>query len=375
MSAAPIHGYVAPGFEPVRDAFENNFREDREGGASFAVHREGEFLVDLWGGFQDAACTQPWLENTIVNVWSTTKGLASLCVAMLVDRGQLDYEQTVASIWPEFAQGGKALLTVGEVLSHQGGVPGVLDRLQLTDLADHQAMAARLAEQTPMFPVGQSGYHAVTHGFLTGELVRRVDGRTLGQFFHDEVAAPLGVDAWIGLPQSQEDRVAEMTPPPTGPPSVLSAHPAMRAALGNPALRPKVTRERWWTSAEIPSVNAQTNARALAVIYSMLAGGGTTKEREFLSPRTIAAATRKRIHTKDLVLGVPMRWAAGFSRNDGITWGKNRNSFGHSGWGGSFACADPDARLGVAYAMNRMEANLRGDLRTTNLLAAVYDSV
>ena len=374
MTVPDIGGHVAPGFERVREAFAANFADGLEVGASFAVQLGGATVVDLWGGCADRARTRPWQRDTLVNVWSTTKGLASLCVAMLVDRGLVSYEQTMASLWPEFAAAGKEALTVGEVLSHQGGLPGVEGEITVRDFVNHHAMAARLAAQAPLFETGQSGYHAITHGFLSAEIVRRVDGRTLGRFFAEEVVAPLGTDAWIGLPESEEDRIAEIVPAPRRP-LPLPPHPAARAALAHPPLDAEAANQRWWRAAEIPSVNAQTNARALATIYGMLARGGEAGGRRFLSSETIAQATRKRVHVKDLVLGIPMRWAAGFSRNDGVTYGKNRNTFGHSGWGGSFGCADPDAGLAMGYAMNQMCANLRGDPRTLALIAAVYESL
>lgn len=375
MSDQPISGNVAPGFERVRDAFESNFRSGREVGASFSVQCDGITVVDLWGGFMDGERTRAWQSDTLVNVWSTTKGFAALCVAMLVDRGLISYDQPLASIWPEFAAAGKEALTIGDVLSHQGGLSGADSPLKAEDYADPAAMAARLAAQAPMFAPGQSGYHAVTYGFLAGEIVRRVDGRTLGRFFAEEIAGPLGADAWIGLPESEDHRVAEMIAAPKGRPQPLPPHPAARTALANPPLDAKLPNERWWRAAEIPSVNAQTNARAIAKIYGMLARGGEAGGRRYLSAETIAAATRKRVHMTDLVLGIPMRWAAGFSRNDGVTYGKNRNTFGHSGWGGSFGCADPDAKLGMGYAMNQMYANLRGDPRSLALIGAVYESL
>jgi CubicO group peptidase (beta-lactamase class C family) len=261
-------------------------------------------------------------------------------------------------------------------LSHQGGLSGATDKLATRDFADHAAMCARLALQSPLFETGTSGYHAITHGYLTGELVRRADGRTLGQFFRQEVAGPLGADAWIGLPESEEGRIAEMIPAPaSGKPAPLPPHPAARAALANPPLDAKAANERWWRECEIPSVNAQTNARAVAKIYAMLAGGGEAGGRRYLGSEAIAEATRMRVHSKDLVLGIPMRWGAGFSINDGVTYGPNRATFGHSGWGGSFGCADPEARIGIGYAMNQMYGNLRGDPRSLALLEAVYASI
>lgn len=370
----PVHGFVEPGFESVREAFAANLAEGLDTGASFAVVQDGRVVVDLWGGHADRNGERPWQKDTLANVWSTTKGLASLCVAMLVDRGRLSYEQTVASLWPEFAAAGKETLTVAEVLSHQGGLSGFTDQVTVADYAGHDAMAAKLAAQEPMFATGRSGYHAITHGFLTGEIVRRTAGRSLGRFFAEAVAGPLAADAWIGLPESEEGRVAEMVPAPRVP-VALPPHPAARAALANPPLDAEVPNQRWWRACEIPSVNAQANARALATVYGMLARGGEAGGRRYLSQATLDEATRPRVEGKDLVLGVPSRWAAGFSLNDGVTYGPNPRSFGHSGWGGSFGCADPDAALGIAYAMNRMGSNLRGDPRTLRLIRATYASL
>lgn len=375
MTTFAVRGDVDEGFGRVADAFAANFDAGLEVGASFAVEVDGRLVVDLRGGHADAARTREWQGDTLVNVWSTTKGLAALCIAMLVDRGLLKYAQPVAEVWPEFAAAGKEDLTVEEVLSHQGGLAGATVRLEARDFANHDAMARLLAAQAPMFPRGQCGYHAITQGFLTGELVRRVADRSLGRFFADEVAGPLGADAWIGLPRSEDARVAEILPPPPGPQLPPPRDPVALAALANPPLDRSLPNKRWWRECEIPSVNAQTNARALARIYGMLACGGEADGRRYLSRETIAEATRIRLHAKDLVLRIPMRWAAGFSRNDGVTWGPNRANFGHSGWGGSFGCADPDARLSMGYAMNRMQDNLRGDPRTLALIAAVYESL
>ena len=379
MSNFPIHGHVEPGLERVRTAFEANFAEGREVGATFAVELEGRIVVDLWGGYADRARTRPWHKDTLANVWSTTKGFAALCVAMLVDRGRLSYDQTVASIWPEFAAAGKESLTLAEVLSHQGGLSGAVVKLTARDYADHEKMTRLLAGQAPLFATGQSGYHAMTYGFLAGEIVRRVTGRTLGRFFAESVAGPLGADAWIGLPESEDARACEMIPAPTGPsqpsPPPLAPHPAARAALANPPLDAGTPNQRWWRAAEMPAANAQANARSIATIYGMLARGGESGGRRYLSPGTIKEAARTRVHSTDLVLGIPIRWASGFAGNDGAIYGPNRESFGHSGWGGSMGFADMDRRLAVGYAMNQMFANLRGDPRSLTLIAAVYAAV
>ena len=372
MAEAEIEGFVAAGFERVRDAFAANFAAGRELGASFAVTRDGEVVIDLWGGFRDRARTKPWTRDTLANVWSTTKGLAALCVALLVDRGKLSYEQSVASLWPEFAASGKQALTVAQLLSHQGGLSGLRAPIAISDFADHAKIARLLAAQAPFFAPGQSGYHAITHGFLAGELVRRSTGQTLGAFFRDEIAAPLGADAWIGLPEAEDSRAAEMVAPEGGANMPPPEHPAARAALGNPPLDPEVPNQRWWRAAEIPAANGQANAPGLARIYGMLARGGEQSGKRFLARETLAQATRERVRCTDLVLQMPARWAAGWMLNEDGMYGPNNNTFGHSGWGGAFGAADPDARLGFGYAMNQMYPNLLGDPRSLTLIAATY---
>ena len=372
MAAEKISGFVAPGFERVREAFAANFEAGREVGASFAVVRDGAPVVDLWGGFRDRARTRPWTQDTLVNVWSTTKGLASLCVALLVERGKLSYEQPVASVWPEFAASGKGALTVAQLLSHQGGLSGVRETITMRDYADHSKIAALLAAQAPFFPPGQSGYHAITHGFLTGELVRRTTGRSLGALFAEEVARPLGADAWIGLPEAEDGRAAEVVPPEGGPNMPLPEHPAARAALANPPLDPAVPNQRWWRACELPAANGHTNAQALARIYGMLARGGEQDGRRYLSRETLAQATRERVQGTDHVLQVPMQWAAGWMLNGLGIYGPNEATFAHAGWGGAFGAADPDAKLGIGYAMNQMFPNLMGDPRSLTLLEATY---
>jgi CubicO group peptidase (beta-lactamase class C family) len=372
MASAKVEGFVATGFERVREAFAENFAAGREVGASFAVTRDGELVAELWGGFRDAARTKPWTRDTLVNVWSTTKGLAALCVALLVERGQLSYEQTVASVWPEFAAAGKGALTVAQLLSHQGGLSGLREPIAITDFADHARIARLLAAQAPFFAPGVSGYHAITHGFLASELVRRTTGKTLGAFFREEIAAPLGADAWIGLPESEDARAAEMIPPQGGPNMPLPEHPAVRAALGNPPLDPAVPNQRWWRAAELPAANGHATAAGLARIYGMLARGGEQDGRRFLSERTLAQATRERVLSTDLVLQVPMQWAAGWMLNDLGIYGPNARTFAHAGWGGSFGAADPDAKLGIGYAMNQMYPNLMGDPRSISLIEATY---
>jgi CubicO group peptidase (beta-lactamase class C family) len=375
VTEAKIEGFVAPGFERVREAFEANFAAGREIGASYAVVRDGDVVVDLWGGFRDRARTRPWTRDTLVNVYSTTKGLASACIARLVELGLLAYDQPAASVWPEFAAAGKGALTVAQLLSHQAGLSGLREPLALRDYADHAKIARSLAAQEPFFPPGQCGYHAITHGYLTGELVRRVTGKTLGTFFREELAGPLGADAWIGLPESEDARAAEIVAPPEGPNMPLPEHPAARAALATPPLDPEGPNQRWWRAAEIPAANGHATGAALARLYAMLARGGAWEGRRYLSRETLAQATRERVLATDHVLQFPARWAAGWMLNNYGIYGPNPNTFAHAGWGGSFGAADPDAKLGIGYAMNQMYANLMGDPRSLDLLNATYASL
>lgn len=377
MGSDPLAGTVKPRFEKVRDAFAANFSSGREVGASFAVTLRGEPVVDLWGGFADGERSRPWESETLVNVYSTTKGLAALCVAMLVDRGLLDYATPLGEIWPEMLPGGKGSISVETVMSHQAGLCGFRDPVALDDYYDPEKMARMLEGLTPWWEPGtQNGYHAITFGFLAGEIVRRVTGSTLGQFLATEVAKPLGVDFFIGLPESEEDRVAEIVPPKTEPRLVEGEpSPAQRAALTNPALDPEVPNTRAWRAAEIPAANGQGNARAIACVYGALANGGTVDGVSLLSQEGVGRATAERCQRTDVVLAFPIRWSAGWILNFPPLYGPQRESFGHSGWGGSFGFADPANGLGVGYAMNQMDPNLQGDPRAASLIQAVYESL
>ena len=228
------------------------------------------------------------------------------------------------------------------------GKPALYDRFQTAENVSLRAKLG-LSEET-------TGYHAITFGFLAGELVKRVDGRSLGTFFAEEIARPLGADVWIGLPESEDGRVAEILKPRRPPDQPLPSNPVAIAALANPVLDAEVPNERWYRAAEIPAANGQANARGLAQVYGLLANGGELSGVGLISPNTIASATRERLSNDDLVLEIPMRWAAGYALNDGVVYGPGELSFGHSGWGGSFACADPIAGIGIAYAMNQMSS-------------------
>jgi CubicO group peptidase (beta-lactamase class C family) len=374
-SARPeIHGRVEPGFERVREAFAENF-DGVEVGASFAVRRGERALVDLWGGFSDAARTRPWRRDTLANVWSTTKGISALVCALLVDRRALDYDAPVARLWPEFGARGRQRVTLAMLLSHQAGLSGPREPVTWLDFCDADAMNARLLAQDPLFEPGSaSGYHAVTFGPLVGELVRRAAGRSLGRFLADEIAGPLGADFFIGLPEREEPRCAEAIGFPAGESAPRFSNEAQRCALGNPRPDPLIPNQRAWRAAEIPSVNGRASADGIARIYAALAAGGALGGVRLLSRATLSRATACQISGVDLVLPVPLEWGCGWIRNSlKVIYGPNPEAFGHTGWGGSFGYADPQAGIGVGYAMNRMGESILGDPRGIRLVRALHD--
>ncbi len=374
-----IHGTVAPGFEPVRDAFAANFERGLECGASVAVTREGEFVVDLWAG--DAAPGgRPWQEDTIVNVYSTTKTMAAISVLLLADRGALDLQAPVADYWPEFGQKGKEAITVSQVMSHSAGLSGFDPPLEDTALLyDWETICGRLAAMEPWWEPGTvSGYHAVTQGFLQGEIVRRVDGRTIGNFFREEIAEPLDADFHIGMHPRHDDRVGTLVPPATGLGAQAPSGPnsiAGRTFAGAP-LTGKEPRTREWRAAEIPAAGGIGNARSVARVHSALACGGTVDGVELMSEAGVERARDEQIRGEDLVLGVPLVFGNGFGLNDAsFPISPNPRAFFWGGWGGSLAIIDLDARTSIAYVMNKMEADLLGDRRGGSVAGAAYQSL
>lgn len=377
VASAEIHGTCAEGFEQVRKAFAANFASPGEAGASVSVVRDGEVMVDLWGGYADAGRTKPWRRDTLANVWSTTKGMGALVCGMLVERGLMAYEDKVSKHWPEFAANGKTEITVGQMLSHQAGLCGPTAPTTVEDYCDHALMVERLAAQTPIWtPGSRSGYHALSVGILAGELVKRVSGKTIGTFFRDKVAKPFGVDFFIGLPESEEPRVAEMIPAGTSNmprPETLS--PSQIAAMGNPGVNAEFPNRRMWRAAELSSANGQGTASALARVYGALATDGKIDGKALVKPDTIRRMTAVQIEGHDEVLAMPARWGAGFLLNVGGLYGPNDDTFGHSGWGGSFGIADPKTGVAVAYVMNQMGPDLAGDARANAIVAATYASL
>ena len=376
MSEAPIRGLCPPKFAAVRAAFEANFAAGLELGARFAFAIEGEVLVDLIGGWADRAQTKPFAEDTLAPVFSTTKAVASFMIARLVGEGRLSYRQRVADLWPELGQAGKADLTVEQVLSHQAGLCGLPGPMEPADWFDWDAVCARLAAMPPLWlPGTASGYHPVTFGYLAGEIFRRADGRTLATALREDVAGPLGLDLWIGLPESEDHRVADVRRPSAMPdlgPMTEAKRLAFFTKWASPGGRGEVALRR----AEIPSVTGYATAPALALLMAALASDGEIGVSRVLASGVAAEAARQRIAGDDLVLPYRMSWGAGFIRNEGLwIYGPGRETFEHSGWGGSCAFADPERGISGAYVMNRQSAELIADARARRLIEAAYASL
>ncbi|MGH0035621.1 MAG: serine hydrolase domain-containing protein [Myxococcota bacterium] len=386
---AQIQGTCDPRFERVREAFAENFRERDEVGASVSLFLDGECVVDLWGGFADQKRTRPWTRDTVANVYSTTKGMTALCALMLVERGELDLDRPVAEYWPEFAAAGKEAVPVRWLLSHRAGLPAVGPLLPPEALFDWDAMAEALAGQAPWWDPGEAhGYHAVTYGWLVGEVVRRITGRSVGTFFREEVAGPLDADFHIGLPDAEHDRAAEMSAM-AAPPSDREGVNLMEAflkdpegmlarAFMNPPSMAMGPNHADWRRAEIPAANGHGNARSVARVYGALAAGRGPGGAPLLGADTLEQAVEEQSNGLDSVLQIDTRIGLGFmlpQERKEARFGPGGRSFGHPGAGGSVGCGDPDAGLGFGYVMNRMGPHILLDPRAVALIEAAYDSL
>lgn len=371
-----ITGFAPARFAGVKDVFARSFEAGEELGARFTLVEDGEVVLDLMGGWADRKREVPFGEDTLVPVFSTTKSVSALMIARLVDAGRLDYGQTVASVWPEFAQAGKDAVTIEQAISHQAGLPGFPEPMDPGLWVDWDAICARLAAMAPMWPPGSaSGYHPVTVGYIAGEIFRRVDGRTIGTAFREDIGGPFGLDLWVGLPADVEDRVADLVRP-SALPDFGEINDATRTAFLAPWSSAAGKAGADYRRMEVPSTNGYATAEAFAKLMGALANDGWLDGGEILSPALIAEASRERIRGQDLVLPYVMSWAAGFMRNEiNFPWGPGTQTFGHSGWGGSCAFADPKRRLGGAYAMNKQGVALMGDARPKRLIEAAYASL
>lgn len=381
-----IDGHCDARFAAVRSAFEENFRERQELGAAVTVVADGATVVDLWGGWADPARTRPWERDTLVNVWSTSKGPVALCAHLLADRGLLDLDAPVATYWPEFAAAGKEKVLVRHLLSHRAGLSGPREPHSFAELCDWEVTTRRLAAMEPWWEPGtRSGYHALTFGHLVGEVVRRVSGLRPGAFLAREVTGPLGIDFGIGLPERETGRVAELThrraAASTEQAAIFSQlSPAALAALTNPAVGAAEANTSAWRAAEIPAANGHGTARAVAALYGIFAGGGTHDGRRVLSPEAAERVREGQGSCRDLVLGAGFEgeteiglglWLSGANGS----YGPNPRAVGHDGFGGSAGLADPEAGVSLGYVMNRMGPHIADDPRKMALVNAVYDAL
>lgn len=387
-SGSQIHGEVAPGFERVRDAFAANFEKHGEVGAAFSLYHRGKKVVDLWGGLADVETGRPWAEDSIVMVFSSTKGATAICAHLLAQRGELDLDAPVAEYWPEFAAGGKQDIPVRWLLSHQVGLPVFDSPLTPEEFLAWEPPVKALAAQSPVWEPGTThGYHAGSYGWLVGEVVRRITGRTLGTFFADEVAGPLGLDFWIGLPESEESRVVPMIEIDLQEGSVdeqalterrrdlLDASRDPDSLLARPSTTGPVNpNTRAFRAAELPAGNGIADARSLARMYASLIGDGVDGVR-ILNEETVTRATAEQSNGRDAVLQIQTRFGLGFELNLPHGHLGQEGAFGHSGAGGSLGFADPKAEIAFGYAMNKMQLVASDDPRTLSLIAAVHESL
>lgn len=370
---AEIRGLAPQRFEPVRDVFARHFDEGLELGARFALAIEGDIVLDLIGGYADRARTRLFSDRTLTPIYSITKAMAALMVGRVVDASLTSYESRLGELWPEFAAAGKSSVTVAEVLSHQAGLPGFSEPMEPRDWFDVELITSKLSAMSPMWAPGTaSGYHPVTFGYLAGEIFRRTDGRELGEAFAADIAQSFGLDAWIGLPDAEHGRCAEMRKP-SAVPDLGPINEPRRVAFRTPWSSPGGVPIAQWRRASIPSVTGHATAPALARMMAILACDGRLDGRQILSPGAVSQAIAERVRGPDLVLPFDLAWAAGFLRNQGLwIYGPGETSFGHSGWGGSCAFADPARRLSGAYVMTRQSAHLIGDPRAVALVNAAY---
>jgi CubicO group peptidase (beta-lactamase class C family) len=373
------HGFTTDAFSALRTTFEANLASGDDVGASVSVRVGDETVVDLWGGYADSGKTRPWVEDTIVNVYSTTKTMTALTALLLADRGLIDFDAPVAKYWPQFAAGGKSRVTVAQIMSHSYGLSGWREPVTKQDLYDWERAVELLAAQEPFWEPGTaSGYHAVTMGFLVGEVVRRVTGKSLGTVFREEIAQPLGADFWIGLPPSQDERVAELIPPPpgTGLDANLDAlNEIQRNWIVNPLFSVDDSKTRGWRAAELGASNGQGNARSIALVHTILANGGVANGKRIMSEAGCRKALELQMEGTDLILSTPLRVGLGFGLTSDAMPFLNKSTMFWGGYGGSIAIIDMQNRMSFGYAMNKMAGTTTGDMRALGLFMGALQVV
>ncbi len=382
MTALEINGQVAPGFEAVREAFQANFVQHGEVGAAFALYLDGELIVDCWGGCADPVSERPWQRDSLQLIFSATKAATVACLLRLVERGEIDLDAAVASYWPEFAAEGKGEIPVRWLLCHRAGIPVIDASLSLEEVYAWDPVIKALEKQVPVWEPGTAhGYHARTFGWLVGELVRRVSGRSIGRFFAEEIAEPLGLSFFIGLPESMESRCTRVLSPVTDPEAgdgkslleIFGPDTLLHRVLTGPS--GLFGYDDMWNSrplhaAEIPSSNGICDARSLARFYAAMIG--SIDGQRILSPETVEAARVLQVEGRDKVVFMHSCFGLGFMLPPILNPALPKGCFGHPGAGGSLGFAHPERGLAFGYVMNQMHMGLSGDARSTALVKAVY---
>ena len=365
-------------FETLRGVLDGHIAAGSDVGSSFCATMDGKTVVDIWGGHADEAKTRPWEKDTIINVYSTTKTMTALTALLLADRGELDFDAPVARYWPEFAANGKADVKVSHLMSHSAGLSGWKEPITEADLYDWEKATSLLAAQAPYWEPGtKSGYHALTQGYLVGEDIRRVAGKSVGTVFREEFADPMGADFHIGLPASEDGRVADLIPPPPGGAMGEGTTDHLVANMANtPGVTVLATRTREGRGAEIPAAGGTGNARSVAEIHTILANGGIGRDgKRYLSEAGCRKALEPQIEGTDLILGIPVKFGMGFGLQGGATPLPNDECIYWGGYGGSLIIIDMKTRATYSYVMNKMASTTSGDMRGFSLLMAMWGAM
>ncbi|MCX6515809.1 MAG: serine hydrolase [Actinobacteria bacterium] len=372
-----VHGKVKPGFEGVSEAFANNFADGFEVGASVAVVYKGEMVVDIWAGHREMERTSDWQSDTLVNVWSTTKTMMFLTLLTLADRGEISLTDPVYKYWPEFKVNSKEGIEIRHLMAHTAGLSGWAEPMVPEDMYNHDKCAAVLGAQAPWWtPGSQSGYHAITQGYLIGEVVKRVTGQSLGNFFRENFAEPLGADFHIGTAAEHHHRITNVIPgvsllDPTAQPDSIAVR-----TYSNPKLDARIAWTPEWRQCESPAANGHGNARSVAQVQSIISHGGEAGGKRFLSAAGVEALFTEQMSGQDLILGVPMKFGMGYGLNSEFTpLSPNARACFWGGWGGSLVVNDLDAGLTYAYVMNRMGQGTTGDMRAALPLMATFGAI
>ena len=363
-----INGYCEEKYIPVKKIFKDYFIKQEEIGASFAIYKEGKPLIDLWGGFKKKD-EEKWEENTIVNVFSATKGIYEIIVSILIDQNILDLEKSVSYYWNAFKQSNKREIKLKHILSHQSGLYRFKEKITQQDFLDWNKIISILENQEPDHPCGEKTYyHAKTHGFLIGEIIKKITKKSLGELTSELLSKKLGLDFFIGTPKNQLSNIALLHEDKTE--TKISSE---FNAFNNPEYEINFYNKENWQTAEIPSMNGHGNARSIAKIYDIFVNDLILEKNILLSKHSIKKCLTESINRIDQSLMMPIRWSEiGLILRGGWLFGKNKESFGHNGWGGSLGFADPLLGIGVSYTTNKINPTMGSDFRTINLIKEFY---